>query len=47
MTAFLKAIVVAAGLAAAASSISTASADGMVAACQAGQITLHGVFDCR
>lgn len=47
MTAFLKVIVVAAGLAAAAASISTASADAMKASCQAGEITLHGVFDCR
>ena len=47
MSKFLKAVVVAAGLVAAASSISTASADATRMSCQAGQITPHGVWDCR
>jgi hypothetical protein len=47
MTTILKSIIVAAALAASGASISTASADAVRMACQSGQITTHGVWDCR
>ncbi|MFN0217451.1 MAG: hypothetical protein ACKVP4_01410 [Hyphomicrobium sp.] len=47
MTTLLKSLVVAAALAASAGSITSASANAVQMACQSGQITVHGVWDCR
>lgn len=49
MTAFLKVLVAASALTAAASTLANAfpTDAGTIASCQSGNYTLHGVWDCR
>ncbi|SFV33046.1 hypothetical protein SAMN04488557_1817 [Hyphomicrobium facile] len=49
MTAFLKVLVAVTALSAAATTLANASPSdaGMVAGCQADDLTLHGVWDCH